>query len=167
MVAANVSCAGKTAGVGNNAFRAAGCSGAGRDELRPKLGGGILEGETTYPRHEILEIDENLQIDLSCPEIWLRGKRVDLTKKTWELLCYMAQRRGQVITLEELRDNVWSGKSQNPPSLNSIKQYVMNLRRKLKDDPGRPKYVLSKRGFGYRFMEPTSPYELSDSVSNS
>jgi DNA-binding response OmpR family regulator len=126
-----------------------------------------MGSSTAYPRHKILEVDEDLQIDLGCPEVWLRGKRVDLTRKEWELLCYMAQRRGQAITLEELRDNAWTDISQNPPSLNSVKQYVMFLRRKLEDNPLCPRYILNKRGFGYRFMEPASPHELAASVSGS
>jgi DNA-binding response OmpR family regulator len=119
-----------------------------------------MSEQTGYPRRTIMVVDEDLQIDLRCPEVWLRGKRVDLTRKEWELLCYMAQRRGQAITFEELRDNVWADRSQegDPPSLSTIKQYVMFLRRKLGDDPLSPKYILSKWGFGYRFMEPTSPY---------
>jgi DNA-binding response OmpR family regulator len=119
-----------------------------------------MNEQTVYPRHELLEVDEDLQIDLCYPEVWIRGRRVDLTKKEWELLCYMAQHRGQVLTFEELRDNVWAKGSGDPPGLSSVKQYVMFLRRKLGDDPFSPKYILSKRGFGYRFMEPENPSDL-------
>jgi two-component system KDP operon response regulator KdpE len=115
---------------------------------------------TNYPRHKITEVDGDLQIDLACPEIWLRGKRIDLTRKEWNLLCYMAKRRGQVITFEELRDNVWAERSQNPPRLAIIRQYVMSLRRKLEDDPSSPKYILSKWGVGYRLTEPAGPSDI-------
>jgi DNA-binding response OmpR family regulator len=127
----------------------------------------MMNEQTGYPRHTILVVDEDLQIDLGCPEMWVRGKRVDLTRTEWELLCYMARRRGQAITFEELRDKAWADKSEGPPTLGVVKQYIARLRHKLEEDAQSPKYILSKWGFGYRFMEPESPSVLADKVAGS
>jgi DNA-binding response OmpR family regulator len=108
----------------------------------------------------LLEVDEHLVIDLACPEMWLRGKRVDLTRKEWELLCYLARNRGRAITFAELRERAWSDNSHRRMARSSIKQYVRRLRRKLGDDPHSPRYILTKWGFGYRFTEPAGPGEL-------
>jgi DNA-binding response OmpR family regulator len=109
--------------------------------------------------HNLLKIDEFLQVDLGCPEVWLRGERVDLTPLEWRLLCHMARRRGRVVTREELRKAAWDG---SPPRgwKNLLKGYIRRLRHKIEDDPGSPRYILTRWGIGYRFMEPRSPDEV-------
>jgi two-component system KDP operon response regulator KdpE len=110
--------------------------------------------------HDLLKVDGDLCIDLCCAEVWLRGRRVDLTPTEWRLLCYLAERRGRVVSREELRQNVWNG---SPPRgwKNLIKYYIRRLRRKIEDDPRTPRYILTRWGFGYRFMEPRSPAEVA------
>jgi two-component system alkaline phosphatase synthesis response regulator PhoP len=77
------------------------------------------------------------------------GLRVNLAAKEMELLRFLIDRRGRVVSREELLEGVW----QYQPGVSSrtIDVHVAWLRQKLEEDPELPRYIKTVRGVGYRF----------------
>ena len=82
------------------------------------------------------------------------GQRTELSDKEAELLRYLAANAGRAISRDELLTRVWQ---LNPRGLSTrtIDMHVTRLREKLRDDPDEPQVVLTVRGKGYMFADPT------------
>jgi two-component system OmpR family response regulator len=93
----------------------------------------------------------DLRIDLLRHEASLRGSRVGLSLKEFDLLAFLAANRGRVFSRDELLEKVWgydySGDTR------TVDVHVSWLRRKVEDDPANPRRIVTVRGVGYRFEE--------------
>jgi len=96
-------------------------------------------------------VDDRLTIDFSRREIWVEGKKVDLRPTEYRLLYHLVQNAGWVNTHEQLLSKVWGFEYQDEPHY--VRLYVNYLRKKLEEDPSNPKYILTERGVGYRFVD--------------
>jgi len=74
------------------------------------------------------------------------GKQIHLTAKEFQLLEYLAARRGEVLSKDQLLDHVWADDSR--VQHNTVETFVANLRKKI-DKPGGENIVKTVRGFGY------------------
>ena len=90
-----------------------------------------------------------LSLDLATHEVRVRGELVALTPKEYRLLTLLHRRAGVVVTHEEIAAEVWPELG-GAPTEESLAQLVARLRRKVGEEPGDPRYVLTVRGFGYR-----------------
>ncbi|HEY5640869.1 MAG TPA: FHA domain-containing protein [Dehalococcoidia bacterium] len=90
-----------------------------------------------------------LQIDLSTHEVSVGGKRVELSPKEFLFLAALYQHSGSVVAHADLAREVWPEVAGGVPDEN-IHQLATRLRRKLEDNAGGPRYVLTVKGFGYR-----------------
>ncbi len=82
-------------------------------------------------------------------EVTKCGEAVDVRDKEYEMLLFMAKNRGRVISPHELYEGVW-GEMPLPSSNNTITVHILNLRRKLEDDPSSPKLIRTIWGRGYQ-----------------
>jgi len=98
-----------------------------------------------------IEVDDRLTIDFSRREVWVEGKKVDLRPTEYRLLYHLVQNAGWVNTHEQLLSKVWGFEYQDEPHY--VRLYVNYLRKKLEEDPSNPKYILTERGVGYRFVD--------------
>ncbi|GAA2632390.1 response regulator [Paractinoplanes durhamensis] len=73
-----------------------------------------------------------------------------LTPTEWQLLEQLLRNPGKLITQRHLLKEVWG--PQYGTETNYLRQYMARLRRKLEDDPTRPKHLLTEPGMGYRFQ---------------
>ena len=96
-------------------------------------------------------VDDRLTIDFSRREVWVEGKKVDLRPTEYRLLYHLVQNAGWVNTHEQLLSKVWGFEYQDEPHY--VRLYVNYLRKKLEEDPSDPKYILTERGVGYRFVD--------------
>ncbi len=80
------------------------------------------------------------------------GRPVQLTVTEYELLRILSVNAGRVLTYDSLVRRMWSGPDYGDPD--RVRTFVKQLRRKLADDPARPRYVLNERGVGYRMPGP-------------
>ena len=78
------------------------------------------------------------------------GKEISLTTHEFELLKYLIRTRGRVITRDELLDEVWGKGVFVTP--HTVDTHIANLRKKIEDDPSRPKLIFSIRGIGFKFI---------------
>jgi DNA-binding response OmpR family regulator len=88
-----------------------------------------------------------LVIDPPSQQVTVRGELVDLTPTEYRLLLCLAYNAGRVLNPDQILDHVWGPGYED--SVASVKLYVWYLRRKIEDDPGNPRYILTKRGAGY------------------
>lgn len=101
--------------------------------------------------HGLIEIDERLKIDFDRREIWLEGKIVKLRPTEYRLLYHLVQNAGWVITHDQILTKVWGYEYRDEPHY--VRLYINYLRQKLEKDPADPKYILTERGVGYRFID--------------
>jgi two-component system KDP operon response regulator KdpE len=96
-------------------------------------------------------VDERLILDLSRREVWVEGKLVKLRPTEYRLLYHLVQNAGWVLTYDQLLTKVWGYEYRDEPHY--VRLYINYLRQKLEEDPANPKYILTERGVGYRFVD--------------
>src|SRR6516164_6661715 len=106
------------------------------------------------PTNTILRIGD-WRVDPSSGELSRSGETTRLEARTMRLLLCLAERSGEVVSIEELLDQVWSGVT---VSSDSVYQAVASLRRLLGDDPKQPRYIATVPRLGYRMLAPVSPW---------
>jgi two-component system KDP operon response regulator KdpE len=99
----------------------------------------------------VLEIGD-LVVDLEARSVTRAGRRVALTPHEFELLRYLAQNEGKLLTHRMILREVW-GPLYGDES-HYLHVYVSQLRRKIEDDPARPRYIVTEPGAGYRLVNP-------------
>lgn len=87
-------------------------------------------------------------VDFKRHEVLRQGKKVHLTSLEFRLLRYFIERRGSVVTRDELLDEAWGEAIITPRTIDS---HIVHLRKKLEPVPRRPRYLISVRGVGHRF----------------
>ncbi len=100
-------------------------------------------------QHHATFTQGDLFVDFSQRKVNLRGKEVVLTPTEYKLLYQLATNAGKVMFHEDLLTRVWGTGYHD--ELEYLRAYIRNLRRKIEDDPHRPKYILSRPGVGYMF----------------
>lgn len=93
---------------------------------------------------------ERLQMDEAHGCVRIDGKIVDLTDKEYSILNFFYQHRGQILDVETVYEGVW-GEKFLPSSNNTVMVHILNLRKKLEEDPANPKLIRTVWGKGYRF----------------
>ncbi len=100
-----------------------------------------------------------LQIDIKRRRAVLDGTILDLTAKEWELLLLLAKNPGRTYSRQELLDLVWG--YQYEGYSHTVNSHINRLRSKVERDPARPEFILTKRGLGYRFVDPKMAPEVN------
>ncbi len=101
--------------------------------------------------HGLIEVDDRLKIDFDRREVWLDGKLVQLRPTEYRLLYYLVQNAGWVLTHDQILAKVWGYEYRDEPHY--VRLYINYLRKKIEKDPANPKYILTERGVGYRFVD--------------
>jgi DNA-binding response OmpR family regulator len=101
--------------------------------------------------HGLIEVDDRLRIDFDRREIWLEGKLVKLRPTEYRLLYHLVQNAGWVVTHDQLLQKVWGYEYRDEPHY--VRLYINYLRQKLEKEPSDPRYILTERGVGYRFVD--------------
>src|ERR671930_91086 len=93
----------------------------------------------------------DLEVDLRRMRVAVAGRPVELTPTEFELLATLVREPGRVFTRAQLLDAVhgWAIESYE----RAIDAHVKNIRKKIEPTPGRPRYVLTVHGVGYRFAD--------------
>jgi two-component system, OmpR family, alkaline phosphatase synthesis response regulator PhoP len=92
-----------------------------------------------------------VSIDVSRMRVEADGRLVELTQTEFQLLVTLARQPGRIFTRAQLLDAIHGLAFESYER--AIDAHVKNLRHKLEPDPGRPRYVLTVYGVGYRFAE--------------
>jgi two-component system KDP operon response regulator KdpE len=98
-----------------------------------------------------VQVDQRLTIDFARREVLVNGERVNLRPTEYRLLYHLVQNAGYVMTHEMLLTRVWGPEYHD--ETHYLRLYVTYLRQKIEADPANPKYILTERGVGYRFVD--------------
>ena len=86
-------------------------------------------------------------------EVTVRGENVFFPLKEFELLEYLMQNKGRVMTRHQLIDRIWG--SDYVGDTKTLDVHVKRVRAKIEEDPGHPKYLTTVRGLGYKIDTPS------------
>jgi DNA-binding response OmpR family regulator len=92
----------------------------------------------------------DLIIDPQRHRVMVRQLEIRLTKTEFELLHYLAQNRNRVLTHTMILEAVWGEDSEI--NKDTLKQFVLSLRKKLEKNPSKPHWLVSERGVGYALL---------------
>ena len=103
---------------------------------------------TEKPKKENVVIElGDLILDTERFEVKVRGKIIDLTLREFEVLKYLANQPGQVVTRETLLEKVWGYEYYG--DIRTVDVTVRRIREKIEKDTSAPKILITKRGVGY------------------
>ncbi|WP_102273491.1 response regulator transcription factor [Cytobacillus massiliigabonensis] len=91
----------------------------------------------------------DLSINFSDKSVHKNGEKIELFTKERMLLFFLAEYANQVFSAEQLYDSIWGINSD--ADLKTVLVHLSTLRKKIEDDPRKPKYIQTVRGFGYKF----------------
>lgn len=89
-------------------------------------------------------------LNLGEHQISFRGEELHLTPKEFELLAFMIQNNGRVLTHRVLLGKVWGGNYTEQTEY--LRVFIGNIRKKIEPDPSDPRYILTEPWVGYRFI---------------
>lgn len=98
----------------------------------------------------------DIRLDPEARTVWVRGRKVNLTRKEFAILEYLMSRSGEVVSQEELIEHVWD--SEANPFSGSARVHVHSLRRRLGHDPLSMPYIETLIGQGYRLNPGRYPH---------
>ena len=100
----------------------------------------------------------NVTVDLSAHAVFRvyhgRKVRVRLTPTEWKVLEILVRNAGRLVTRKDLLTGIWGAEHVNDSGY--LRLYVSQLRKKIEDDPSRPKYLKTEQGMGYRLDLPSA-----------
>ena len=83
-------------------------------------------------------------------EVSRNGEPVTLSAKEYQLLCYLLERPGMVVSRDELLEQVWGYRAIT--NTRTVDVHLAQLRSKLEEDPRQPRHLLTVHGSGYKFV---------------
>jgi DNA-binding response OmpR family regulator len=114
-----------------------------REWARQRIGAGEPGAETLY------EFDGR-QIDFSSQELIVNGEKRPLTLMESNLLRYLVRNEGKPVSRKALLEEVWGVREDT--DTRAIDNFVVRLRRYIEDEPSKPRFLVTVRGVGYRFV---------------
>jgi len=95
--------------------------------------------------------DDHLVVDIPMRHVYVAGEELRLTPTEFKLLSLLIQHPGEVMTFQQLLEQVWGYEYNRENHYPRI--YVSHLRRKIEPDAKNPTYIQSEYGIGYRFVQ--------------
>jgi len=123
----------------------------GIDELLARVRALLRRGKGEPPTTLPLRFGA-LTADCHRKTVTLKGKRLPLTRTELDLLCYLAQHSGRILTHAMIMHRVWGRATDQ--DLQSLRFHITQLRKKIEVDPAQPRLIITEIGIGYRFAEP-------------
>ena len=123
------------------------------------LWGMVALGSEPFRTAELIRFGEDFELDLRAYELRRGGRSLKLEPIPLGLLVLLVEHRGGLVTRDQIVERVWD-KNVYFDTDNSINSAVRKLRQALKDDPERPKFILTVTGKGYRFVAPIQEIAL-------
>jgi two-component system alkaline phosphatase synthesis response regulator PhoP len=118
-----------------------------RSQLR-RIEQSASDTPTSPARQGVIEADP-VRIDLDRRQVMLNDQEVELATRLFDLLVYLVQHRGIVLTRSRLLEHVWG--YDYVGDTRTVDVHVRWLREKIEEDPSNPRLIQTVRGVGYRF----------------
>jgi DNA-binding response OmpR family regulator len=102
--------------------------------------------------HDISEYSfGDVYLDFKKMEATKRKRQLKMSAKEFEILKFFVKREGQVVTRNTLLDEVWGYDVY--PTTRTVDNYILTVRKKIEDNPSRPKHLLTVHTAGYKFVK--------------
>ncbi len=99
----------------------------------------------------VLQIDDDLSVDFNTAEVIVQGERVKLRPTEFRLLRHLIENAGWTVPHSTLLSKVWGYEYKD--EISYLRLYINYLRKKIEPSPSNPRYILTERGMGYRFVD--------------
>jgi two-component system, OmpR family, alkaline phosphatase synthesis response regulator PhoP len=114
--------------------------------------------QSASPQQDIFIFGDK-QVDFDQPELRVRTQTYPLTLMEANVLRYLVQHRGKVVSRKKMLEEVWG--LHEDTDTRAIDNFIVRLRRYIEDDPTHPKHLVTVRGIGYRFVDAPAQSERS------
>ncbi|RPJ39765.1 MAG: DNA-binding response regulator [Planctomycetaceae bacterium] len=123
-------------------------------ELKARMRANLRRCKSPMAAEAVVQIDERLAVDRVTHSLIVDRQTVRLSATEYKLLSYFLDNPGRILTQQNLLSQVWGWEYMDQTDY--LKVYVHRLRRKIEEEANEPRYILTERGFGYRFQVPGS-----------
>jgi len=105
-----------------------------------------------YPTKNILKHYSfgNVEIDFIKMETFVNNSEIKFTKKQFAILEYFIHNDGEVVHRHDLLNNIWG--YDKTPSTRTVDTFILEIRKKIEENPSNPKHIVSISGVGYKFI---------------
>jgi DNA-binding response OmpR family regulator len=93
---------------------------------------------------------DDVTVDFRSYEARKGERTLEMTRKEFQVLRLLASRAGEVVTRDELLNDVWG--YENYPTTRTVDNHIASLRNKLEDNPADPRHLRTVHGVGYKFV---------------
>lgn len=91
----------------------------------------------------------NIRLDFKKLQAYCGDQEISLTAREFAIMAYLIRHEGEAVHRHDLLNEVWGYEAM--PTTRTVDNFMLDLRKKLEEDPSKPKHILSVRGVGYRF----------------
>jgi len=107
----------------------------------------------SVPHEKDLQFYEfgNIKIDFKKQEATTKNKPVKLSSKEFEILHFLIQHESEVVSRSMLLDEIWGYDVY--PTTRTVDNFILNIRKKIEDDPSNPKHLITVHTSGYKFIK--------------
>src|SRR5258705_8831790 len=98
-----------------------------------------------------MKLFKTFRLDIANHLLWRDGVRVPLAPKAFDVLAYLVEHAGKLVTQDEILEALWSETYVNPEVL---RKYILEIRKTLGDRPDNPEFIETIPKRGYRFVAP-------------
>jgi DNA-binding response OmpR family regulator len=120
------------------------------DELGARVAAILRRARMSPAQPDVLRFGGgDLIINRAERTVFAHGQEVSLSPTEYNLLTFMAERAGRILSAQKLYDAIWGYATQTGSQ--GVKWHIWRLRQKVEADPSNPRFILSERGKGYRF----------------
>jgi two-component system, OmpR family, KDP operon response regulator KdpE len=122
----------------------------GIDELLARVRASLRRTSGSGDEAEQLLEDGDFKIDLNTREVEVGGNSAHLTPKEFDLLVFFFRNRGKVMTHRAILTAIWGGNFTEQTEY--LRVFVGQVRKKIEEDPSKPRYIRTEPWVGYRFL---------------
>ena len=97
-----------------------------------------------------VQIDDRLSIDRAHRQVVINGRKTELSPTEFRILDCFLDNQGRILTHQSLLTQVWGWEYLDETDY--LKVYIHHLRKKIEENPSKPRYIVTERGLGYRFQ---------------
>lgn len=111
----------------------------------------ILRRSLQFSKADTILEANGIRVDTAERLVWKNDEPLDLPLVEYKLLCLFMQNPNHLMPREMILDRMWDGNG-NFVDDNTLSVYIRRLRNKIEDTPNQPKYLLTERGIGYKWV---------------
>jgi two-component system KDP operon response regulator KdpE len=122
----------------------------GMDELLARVRAALRRTSDQLDRESTIIERGDFRVDPDAHKVLLKGREIHLTPKEFDLLVYLVQHPGTVVTHHKLLGAIWGGNYTEQTEY--LRVFIGQLRKKIEADAANPKYIVTEPWIGYRFQ---------------